>query len=181
MRFFAKVSTAFLGIVLLALLLCFIRYDVREFQSRRPVIDALLAQASADERALSPEFIRLLHISMNGNGDAVLARTLLHQLRVPTPGGLGWNASLIAWGWLCQLHLSERDRMALLVSNGTMSEGHDGFSAEAQARFRKPLSQLSSAEFATLAALANSPSAYRSNPDMLIRRRDQLLSQAAIQ
>jgi len=175
----ARIATALLALVLLLLLSLFIGYDLSAFQSRKVEISTLLAQATRDERQLSPRTSNLVRVSTGGKTAALSARILIDELRVPRIGEsmLGWHATSLLWWAYCAVHLSEQERLTLIASRSSMGNGRYGYSAEALVRFQRPLSSLSLPEAATLVALTHSPSLFASSPERLARRRDWLLHQ----
>ena len=91
-------------------------------------------------------------------------------------GGDGWRSFL--WGKLADLHLSTQEQITVVVSLAYMGSNRYGFPAASQAIYGKPIDLLSPTESATLVALASAPSYYESHPEMLLKRRDQLLAKA---
>lgn len=89
-------------------------------------------------------------------------------------GGDGWRGFL--WGKLAELHLSTQEQIALVVSLSYMGSNRYGFPAASQAMYGKPIEQLSPTESAALVVLATAPAYYETHPEMLLKRRDQLLA-----
>jgi membrane carboxypeptidase/penicillin-binding protein PbpC len=174
-----RFTAALLALALVLPVSLFIGYDLSAFQSRKAEISTLLSQATHDERQLSPQMSGLVRVSTGGNTTTLSARILIEELRVPQVGEsmFGWHATSLLWWAYCAIHLSEQERLTLIASRSWMGNGRYGYSAEALARFQRPLSSLSLAEAATLVALAHSPSLFASSPERLARRRDWLLRQ----
>lgn len=179
MQFTARITAALLALALLLPLSLFICYDLSAFQSRKGEIAALISQATPDETHLSPQVAHLIRVSTSGTTATLSARILIDELHVPRAGAsmLGWHATNLLWWVYCTIHLSEQERLTLIASRSDMGRWRYGFSAEAVARFQRPLSSLSLAETATLVALADNPSVFGSSPERLVHRRDWLLSQ----
>ncbi len=179
MHYTAKIAAALVALVLVMTLFLFIGYNLPAFQGRKGEIATLISHATPDETHLSPQVANLIRISAGKNISALSARILINELHVPSAneGNLGWHATTLLWWAYSTVHLSEHEQLTLIASRSDMGNGRYGYSAEALARFQRPLSSLSLPEAATLVALTYSPSVYDSSPVRLIRRRDWLLRQ----
>lgn len=177
MRRFLRIALVVLAFLVIAPIATFACYDLIAFQSHRSEITALVAGASTDERTPPAELLSLIRTSSGDHLDSSAARCLLVKLGVYTHGHsqLGWQSTWVLWSMLAAAHLSERDEVTILLSQSYLGCGHLGYSSEAQARFGRPLSRLSTIELATLVALARSPNATEADLDEI---RDKLLSRS---
>lgn len=172
-----KIVITFVFGILLLLVISFIGYDLVEFQSRRADIRQLLDSAIQEERDPPANVVGLLHAAYpDGRLASFAAHILLDRLHVPTGRMLYWHVISTLWWVLVSLHLSEQERVAVVIAGAFVGHGQYGLSAAAQHWFARPLSALSASEAATLVALLQSPSLYGKDLDRLRKRRDFLLS-----
>src|SRR5665213_1274007 len=90
---------------------------------------------------------------------------------------LGWEGTWLLWTALFALHFSQREQIQIIVATTYFGGKHRGYYDASDYVFQRPLPQLSAPELATLVAIGQSPSRYRSNPALLFRSRDRLLAQ----
>jgi hypothetical protein len=181
LRVVVKVVAGALIVVIVALLLGFVAWDVLVFQPQRPQIDQLIASATEEERDPPEAVVQLVRAA---SFQRVALKTYWILVSDPTNptneakpmSSLRWHTRGLLW-WLClSLHLSEREQIALIVSRSYMGQGMRGYSAASQALFNRPLSSLSIEEAATIVALYPAPNYYHARPEALAQRRDWLLS-----
>jgi len=181
LRLVAKVIVGVLAVVVVALLVGFIAWDVLVFQAQRPSIDQLIASATEEERNPPETVVRLVRTEAS---QRVASRTYWVLVGDPTNptnraevvSSLPWQTRRLLW-WTCLwLHLSERDQITLIVSRSYMGQDMTGFSAASQAVFNRPLALLSLEEAATLVAIPHCASCFHNKRKGWDVRRDYLLS-----
>lgn len=181
MRQAAKLGLVVITALVGAPLLSFATYDLVVFQGRREEIRAIGQRATAEEAALPPQVVALLKASWHRSGpEPIVTRQLMRELfPAPRTAGskLGWHLTSMMWEACIHLHLSEQEQLAIIASRSYLGHDHYGFSAEAQARYGRPLSALSQHEAATLVALSRHPAA-GDVPERLARMRESLVRQA---
>lgn len=167
---------------LLTLVSMFVYYDLREFQSRKPAILQLIADASPAERSPAPALRELL---LTDDPDMLafhVARLVLTDLDVPwvTHGNLGWNATHALWDALIRMHLSEDQQVAIILARSSVVPGTLGFESAANRVFQLPLVQLHEEQLATLVVMRRSPARWAEpeNRTGLMEARDALIRRA---
>ena len=166
-------------VTLLALpLIAFGAYDLVAFQSRHKEIEQILTSATPDERNPTQTLKRLIRIAGHSRTSAISARMLVNYLQIPVigHGNLGRHATNALWWGLASLHLSEDEQVTLITSRSYMGNNRYGFSAEAQARFGRQLTELNQEEVAILVAISSAPSLYLSSPELLRTRTEWLIN-----
>jgi len=154
----------------------FASYDVLVFQSRKQAIAALLAAATPEERDLPASVAQLVELSLGGRVAAHASSVLVRELNVPwlLQGALGWHVTSGLW-WACTaIHLSHEQQLTIVASRAPTSGDSKGYSAEAERRFGRRLSELGLAEAATVVASSWAPT--ENSAPSLQGRRDRLLS-----
>jgi hypothetical protein len=147
------------------------------FESYRSEMTKLIESAEPEDRALPQRIRDLLLFSLDGHTAPYAARLLIRQFdtegsdRNPST----WNPIYASWSLLVALHFSEQDRLTIISRLAPTGGGRQGLSVTSQTLFKRPLSELSLAEAATLVVLVTNPPLY-DKPDRLNEQRDQLLS-----
>jgi hypothetical protein len=165
--------------LLLVALAAFVSYDMRVFQPRRAQLQALLQQASPEERA-PPASIRRYLLASDPSGQppsAAVARMLVARFGVSRGGMLAWHAHTLLWERLLLLHLSQDEILALYGSLSYNGFGH-GLSGLSQRLYAKPLRALSDPEAATVVAVLWAPVPLLRDAERLERRRALLMERA---
>lgn len=147
----------------LALVVTVVVYDIREFQPRRPEIDAMLAAAKPLERSPPPLLVALQRAGSRGNIDWLATRLILKKIDrdVPRMSSLAWQ-----FRWWClakavDLHLSENEQMRIVLSRESMGGDIYGYADGALDVFGRPLDELDDMELAQLVAITHWPSKFR--------------------
>ena len=169
-----KVVAGALAVLIIALFLGFIVYDVLYFQPYRPQIAQLIAVATEEERNPPEPIVRIVRVAFGPFPRRTLANEvaviLLVELKQASPPH--WHVRQLLW-WACvALHVSEREQIALVASR----PGQRGFSTASRLLFGRPLATLTLSEAATVVAISPAPNIYLRDPEALAKRRDWLLS-----
>jgi hypothetical protein len=178
LRLIVKVVAGGLAVVVVALLLGFIAYDVLYFQPHRPQIAQLSAAATEEERNPPETIVRIVRVAFGPFPRRTLANQAAVILLFESKQARARNRHVrqLLW-WACvALHLSEREQITLVVSRSYMGRGMWGFSAASQALFNRPLALLSLEEAATLMTIPRCPNCFHTKPASVAPRRDWLLS-----
>jgi hypothetical protein len=156
-------------------------YDLISFQSRTDQIQALIDNAPPEDRVPPPFVSRLVRASERYGVSNQLARILITRLDVIPPQSHSMTRLFteVMWLQLIQLHLSEQQQMALYCSQVYVGDYGHGLTAASTGMFHKPLSALSPTEAATIVAIPFAPKLFAQHPEVLIHRRDELLSRAS--
>lgn len=118
MRKALRVSIFILAFALAAPVVTYAVYDLTHFQPYRARITALIVGASLQEQKPPSHIAGLLRLSL-GNGTAVYAsRLLIGELRtLPAPHSMTqWHLHGMLWWSLVSLHLSESERVTLILA-----------------------------------------------------------------
>jgi hypothetical protein len=167
-----KVTAISLSLSLSVLASYLTYYDLTAFQPAWA--RTRLHMQSAPSLVVSPLLEKHLQSAYGQSLEFLAGNILLRQSAFG--GDDGWRSFL--WGKLADFHLSAQEQVTVVVSLAHMGSNRYGFPAASMAMYGKPIEQLSPAESATLVALASAPSYYESHPEMLVKRRDQLLATA---
>ena len=171
MRKFLKYLAIIIVLIAISPFAAFFGYDLLYFQPHRAKMSEIADSFFNSGQTVPESMIHLLHIA---HGEALryyAAKVILRETNVrrETAG------YLVLWGKLVDLHLSQEEQIKIIAARTYLGDNIIGFPQAAQAMFKKPLSELSTSELATLVFLMKSPNYYRESPESLARGRDYLL------
>lgn len=125
-----------------------------------------------------PETARaLLLLQSHHDTAAQAARHLISRFDSPVPmHNLSWQREWASWSVLTAVFFSEDERLAIIGADAYMGNGQHGFSSAAQARYGKPLDQLSPEQAAELVELSHGGSYFIHQPEKLAEASAKLLT-----
>src|SRR5581483_11776699 len=124
-------------------------YDVSQFQMNRGRISSLIDGAAVEDRSPPEQMAALVRMDLKRT-EPYSARLLMRELAVRDKP---WALEYSLWCVFVQLHLSEAERLTVIMALAPTGDGRVGVTATAQSMFGRPPSQLSLEEEATIVAL----------------------------
>lgn len=108
----------------------------------------------------------------------VVAEALLKKLNIAQPGQLWWHLDRTSWKLLIKLHYSDKQSL-ILWSEFIRLDELQGFESIAQAKYQKPMQQLTPAEITTIIVLSSASKYLLNRPEELQSRVKDLVEHAA--
>ena len=156
------------GAIVMVCSLALLYYDIRHFRPHLSLVADIVAKLDPSSDKLSPEFEQILVASM-GQGLSCWSANLLYReahYGAEPPRPSVWKRTYPVWCVLTRLHLSHRERLALVIELTPVGNDQKGLRLASSEIFGKSLSEVNGEEAATLVALSYAPY-LRNDPNKL--------------
>lgn len=176
MRKALRLSILVLALTLATPVVAYAVYDFTHFQPQHARIAALINGAAPQEKEPHSQVAELLRVSLANDTAVYASRLLIGELGIlPERHSMTqWHLHGMLWWSLVSLHLSESERVTLILALAPTGRDRRGVAKTAEVLYGVPLSELSLEQAATIIALTKVPG-YADKPESLERIKQNLL------
>lgn len=160
---------------MLALTLLAVAYDMVLFKPYIPRIQKIIDEANPLYKNPPQPLLRIAGLAEgNKRINTYVVQRLLKKMEKDKQRAWKWHLNYAMWSFLFTCHFSDADRFALWCKFAPYEKG-EGLNESSNFYYGRDINQLTTEELISIVAIVKAPTFYKTNPEKLKKRVNDLL------